>query len=256
MENEETMVEMNDDFEAADTPEEGVIEEEMGEPEEDLDSFTDEEAKAPAAEPEQAQGTSEPGWFKSRWNKEVSKLSEQIRGEVRAEYEQKMAPLMDRLIEMDAKDLVASGKVKDLETARELVRYRQGQPKAEPQTAETQPRNSNGQYAPKEDPVQQAQINMLVNQAEKIKNRTGVDVIAIMDSDPEIKAKIVSGEMDFYDVLEEQKSKPAAKKKAPAPMRSPNGATAHTPNAIENMSDEQFRRFEKKISEGARYKLS
>lgn len=252
MDNEETMVEMNDDFEAADTPEGEVIEE-TDESEQSLDSLTGDGDES-NAEPEQSQGTSEPGWFKSRWNKEVGKLSEQIRSEVRAEYDQKMAPLMERLIEMDAKDLVASGKVKDLETARELVRYRQGQPKAEPQTAE-QPRNSNGQYAPKEDPVQQAQINLLVNQAEKIKARTGVDVIAIMDSDPEIKSKIVSGEMDFYDVLEEQKSKPATRKKAPAPMRSPNGAAAHSPNAIENMTDEQFRRMEDKISKGARYSL-
>lgn len=246
------MVEMNDGLEAADTPV-GEIIEEVGDPEESIESVAEEDANTPSAEPEQAQGTSEPGWFKTRWNKEVSKLSEQIRGEVRAEYDQKMAPLMERLVEMDARDLVASGKVKDLETAKELVRYRNNQPQM--QTQAEQPRNANGQYAPKNNPVQEAQINLLTQQAQKIKAKTGVDVIAVMDSDPEIKSKIVSGEMDFYDVLEQQQSKPAVKKKAPSPMRSPNGAAAHSPNAIENMTDEQFKRMEDKISKGARYAL-
>jgi len=134
------------------------------------------------------------------------------------------------------------------------VRFRQNMPQSQPKAE--QPRQQNGQYAQKADPVQEAQINLLTQQAVKIKNRTGVDVIAIMDSDPEIKDGITSGEIDFYDVLEKAQKEPAqVRKKAPAPMRSPNGATGHSPNAIESMSDEQFRRMEKKISEGARYAL-
>ena len=259
MDNEETMVEMNDGFEAADTPEGEVIEE-TGEPEdESLESLTDEaeDTGEQAEEQPVKQGTSEPGYVQRRIEKAVAKALAAERENIRAEYEQRFAPLQERMIEMDAKDLVASGKVKDLETARELVRYRMGQPKAAEPEAEPQQRNAKGQYAPKADPVQEAQINLLANQANKIKAKTGVDVIAIMDSDPNIKNGITSGEMDFYDVLEQYQKAPAqAKKKAPAPMRSPNGATAHTPNAIENMTDDQFRRMDKKISEGARYKIT
>ena len=255
MDNEETMVEMNDGFEAADTPE-GEIIEETGEPEESVESFAEaEEESAKADEQPVKQGTSEPGYVQKRIDKAVARALAAERENIRAEYEQQFAPLKERLIEMDARDLVQRGVVKDMETAKELVRYRQGQPRQEQEPA-SQPRQQNGQYAQKSDPVQEAQINLLTQQAVKIRNRTGVDVIAIMDSDPDIKDGIVSGEIDFYDVLEKAQKEPAqAKRKAPAPMRSPNGATGHSPNAIESMSDEQFRRMEKKISEGARYAL-
>ena len=122
-----------------------------------------------------------------------------------------------------------------------------------------QPRGDDGRFAakqeaPKNDPVTEARIDMLAKQADKIKAKTGIDVIEIFSNDEDIKSKVVSGELDFYDVAEMAKEKPQ-RKKAPAPMRSPNGATGHSPNAIENMSDEQFRRLEKRISEGARYAL-
>ena len=97
---------------------------------------------------------------------------------------------------------------------------------------------------------------MLAHQAKSIKARTGIDVIAEFNADKEIKQKVISGEMDFYDVAEQMQSSPA-RGKPPAPMRSPNGASgANQPNAIEQMSDEQFKRLEKKLMEGARYKLN
>ena len=60
--------------------------------------------------------------------------------------------------------------------------------------------------------------------------------------------------MDFYDVAEQMKKAP--KKKPPAPMRSPNGASGQNPNAIESMSDDAFRRLEKRIQNGERFRLS
>ena len=57
---------------------------------------------------------------------------------------------------------------------------------------------------------------------------------------------------DVADYLKEQKS---SKKRPPSPMRSPNGASGQSPNAIESMTDEQFARMEKRISEGARIRL-
>ena len=95
---------------------------------------------------------------------------------------------------------------------------------------------------------------MLRHQADAIKGRNGPDVIAEFQSNPEIKKKVISGEMDFYDVADMMK---APKKKPPAPMRSPNGASGtNNPNAIESMSKEQFARMEKRIAEGARIRLS
>ena len=61
--------------------------------------------------------------------------------------------------------------------------------------------------------------------------------------------------MDFYDVADYLKNQKPSRK-PPSPMRSPNGASGQNPNAIESMSKEQFARMEKRISEGARIRLS
>ena len=164
-----------------------------------------------------------------------------------------MAPIRERMIEEEAKELVRSGEVKSLETAKELIRFRNGQPATEKPVE--QPRRDNGQFAPKDqsDPVIKAQIKMLNHQAERIKDNGGPDVISAFQNDEEVNKKIVSGEWDFYDVADYLKKKPS--KKPPSPMRSPNGASGSKPNAIESMTDEQFAKLEKRIKEGARYTL-
>lgn len=219
-------------------------------PEESLDSITEEGQPAEEQEPAKGkQGTGEPGYVAGR----IAKAVEKAVAQVTAKYEAQMAPIMERLLEMDAKDLVESGKVKDLETAKELVRYRQGQPAAA-QAAQPveQPRQTDGKFAPKTDPVIQAEINLLAKQAEKIKQKTGLDVIAAMDNDPEIKKKITSGEMDFYEVAEQMKGQ--QKRKPPAPMRSPNGVNGQIKGTIMSMSDKQFEQLEKRVREGARFR--
>ena len=253
MDLDETMVENVDETQADDTPEEELVEE-TDESEEDLGEFAGEQ---PAEEepPKESQGTgdSEPGWFRKRWDKEVGKLTERIREEIRGEYEAQMAPLRAKMMEDEAQELVRSRKVTDIETARELVRLRNGMPAAA-KPAE-QPRQANGQFAPKEDPGTSTRIEMLRHQAEKIAKAGGPDVRAEFTNNEEIKAKVVSGEMDFYDVADYLKQK-SSKKRPPSPMRSPNGASGQSPNAIDSMSDEQFERMEKRISEGARIRLS
>lgn len=237
--------------------------EEIYEEEEDssesLDSLMDGEDEGeeePAEEPEPEQkGTAEPGYVQRRIEKAVARALAAERENIRAEYEQQFAPLKERLLEMDAQDLVRKGVVKDIDTAKELVRYRQGLSPA-PQEPAEQPRNTNGQYAPKNDPVMQTKVDMLAAQADKIRERTGLDVIEVFSNDEKIRKAIVNGEMDFYDVAEQMKqSSQPQRRKPPAPTRSSNGASGQTPNAIENMTDEQFARMEKKIREGARYSL-
>lgn len=219
-------------------------------PEESLESITEEGQAAEEQEsPKGKQGTGEPGYVAGR----IAKAVEKAVAQVTAQYEAQMAPIRERLLEMDAKDLVDSGKVKDLETAKELVRYRQGQPAAAAaaQSAE-QPRQANNQSAPKTDPVLQAQINLLAKQADKIKAKTGLDVIEVMNNDPEIKNKITRGEIDFYDVAEQMQGQ--QKKKPPAPMRSPNGVNGQIKGTIMSMSDKQFEQLEKRVREGARFR--
>jgi hypothetical protein len=226
-------------------------------PEESLDSITDEGQAAEAQEsPKGKQGTGEPGYVAGR----IAKAVEKAVAQVTAQYEAQMAPIRERLLEMDAKELVDSGKVKDLETAKELVRYRHGQPAVAPatQTAE-QPRQANGQFAPrnsaanaeKSDPAVMARIDMLKHQAKAIKEDTGLDVVAEWNSNEEIKKAVIAGEMDFYDVAKAMKN---PKKKPPSPMRSPNGVNGQIKGTIMSMSDKQFEQLEKRVREGARFR--
>lgn len=255
MDNEETMVvEETPQAEADDTLQEGLTE--APDESEHLDSVFAEEEEAPAEEPEkpEKQGTSEPGWIKQRVQKAVDKALAEQEAKLTAMFEERMRPIREKMIEDEAQELVRSRKVADIETARELVRFRQGQapaPKAE------QPRSENGQFAPKNntdsDPATMAKIDMLKHQAERIRANGGPDVIAEFTSNKEIHDAVINGQMDFYDVAEQMRTEP--KKKPPAPMRSPNGASGSEKSTIASMSSEQFERLERKIKEGARYRI-
>lgn len=260
METNETMVEQTVQADVADAQEEQLTE--TQDASESLDSIMEEDKPAAEEPPkEDSPSASEPGWFQRRWNKERDKLSEQIRAEVRSEYEAQFAPMRERLIEMDAKELVAQGVVKDLEVAKELIRYRQGQgaaPRSEQPKPVDRPRNEKGQFSsqnPKDDPAIQARIDMLSHQADSIKAKTGVDVIAVFNSNPEIKQKVISGKMDFYDVASGMNAEPQKKGRPPAPVRTPNGASGSEKSTIASMSKEQFARLEKKIAEGGRFEI-
>ena len=235
-----------------------VVEEEPEEESVDLASALEEDASGQSGDDDkqdQNQGTrSEPGYVRSRIDKAVAKAIAETEARMQAMFDQQMAPYKEQMIAMEAQELVRTGKVKDLETAKELVRYRQGQP-AQQEQPQQQPRNAQGQFAPKqtEDPGTSARIDMLQHQAGKIKEQRGIDVIAEFQKNEEVKKKVVSGEWDFYDVAEHMGQ---PKKKTPAPMRSPNGANGYQQlNAIDTMSDEQFEKLEKKVSGGARISL-
>jgi len=260
MDIEETMVDEELDETADDTPEEEVVEEQEDESE-SLDSLTDgEDGKAPAEEPqEEAPQATEPGWIKKRVEKAVTKAIAETEARMQAIFDQQMAPIREKMIEDEAQELVRSRKVADIETARELVRFRKGQPQAQPvqqpqQEAPRQPRQSNGQFTPKTDVATQTQIDMLQHQADRIAASGGPDVIKEFQTNEEIRQKVVSGEMDFYEVADYLKEK-SSRKRPPSPMRSPNGASGTNPNAIDSMSDEQFEKMERRIKEGARYTL-
>ena len=227
------------DFEETMVEEEELLPEVTEEPEEtgeDLETLNDEEETV--EEPQVQQ--SEPGYVQKRISKAVAKAVAETEARMQAMFEQQMAPIKAKMIEDEAQELVRNHQVADIEMARELVRLRQGVPQETPQEA------------PSDDAGVVTRINMLKHQAAKIKANTGIDVIAEWNSNKEVQEAVMNGEMDFYDVAEQMK-KP--KKRPPSPMRSPNGVSGGNLNAIESMSDEQFRKLEKRISEGARYTL-
>ena len=252
----ETMVENEElDTEVDDTLQEGIEEEEDESEESSLDSLNEEAQAKPEEQPQEQQAT-EPGWIKQRVNKAVQKAVAETEARMQAMFDQQMAPIRDRMLTEEARELVRQGEFKSLDRAKEYLQLKQGIPVAsQPEAPKEQPRNEQGRFAPKDDPVVSARIEILGHQADTIKAKTGIDVIAEFESNKEIKDAVISGKMDFYDVAEQLKAKQPTRK-PPAPMRSPNGASGQNKNAISSMSDEMFERMERNIREGARYSLT
>lgn len=262
MEPNETNVNQDESFEAEDLLSEDVVEEEAEESQDLADVLSEDGQQGQSGQQGQegqngTAGTNEPGYVQRRISKAVEKATASLQSEL-ASLRAQMEPLREYQLTAEAQELVRTGKVKDLETAKELVRYRQGQPQPTSEQSEGQPRNAKGQFVSRQDeqdsdPATTARIDMLQHQANRIKAGNGPDVIAEFRENPEIRKKVIAGEMDFYDVADQLRK--TAKRKPPSPMRSPNGASGKNPNAIDTMSDEQFDRMEKRIKEGARYTL-
>ena len=220
---------------------------------EDVDDGDQEEQDAEETDGTGSEGPKEPGYVQRRISKAVEKAVADTEARFTAQIEAleaQYAPIKERLIQMDAQELVRSGQVKDLETAMELVRYRQGQPAAQ-EEPEEQPRNEQGQFVSRQSIADEVRAIEMKTQADKIIDKGGPDVIAEFNKNPEIKRKVINGEMDMYDVAEYMRSKRS--KRPPSPMRSPNGANGIGPTAIENMSDAQFRKLDKMLDEGVRF---
>ena len=189
----------------------------------------------------------EPGWIKQRVNKAVEKAVQDAERRMAERYESMLQPIRESVLDRQAQEFVDAGEFKSIERAKEYVRLKGGvtveAPKKE---AEPKPRNDNGQFV---DATTKARSDILAKQAEKIHTTKGIDVMQILNSDAEVKQKVLSGEWDFYDVAENHKGR-----KIPAPMRTPNGTTQNA-MTVQSMSDEQFARLQASLSEGKRYKM-
>ncbi len=240
-----------DDFVEEDESEE---EEEEFYDEEDLEiPDEDDEEETPEEEPE-PEPKSEPGWIKQRVGKAVEKAIRETEARMQAKFDEQLAPLLEKMMDDEARELVKSGEVRNLETAKELVRLRRGQPQ---EVTPQQPRNEQGQFVSKEQIAREAAVDArvkeLTKQADKIRANGGPDVVKEFKTNEDIKQRVIDGELDFYDVAE-MMSKP--KRRPPSPAHSSNGATNYaTANAFANMSSKQFQRMEKQIDKGVRYSV-
>lgn len=250
----ETMVEMDDNVEADDTLPEDIVEDEDESEDEvqylddDQDEEEPQDSDEPEEEEEEQKQPSEPGWIKQRVNKAVEKALAQQK----AEFEKMMAPIREKMMEDEAQELVRTRKVSDIETARELVRYRQGQAQ---QPEPEQPRDEQGRFTSQEEVIEQARtqarIDELRKQAAKIKAAGGPDVIAEFSENEDIKKRVINEELDFYDVADIMRKN--TRRRPPSPMRTPNGVNGIGQNSIESMTDAQFRKLDKMLDEGVRF---
>lgn len=205
-------------------------------------STLEEEAPVEQTQQQDAPPAKEPGWIKGRIDKAVTKALREQEDRLRAEYDAKLAPVFESILERQAQDLVNQGEFKSLERAKEYVRMKQGMPEPVQETADE------GGY---EDYEARARANVLAAQADKIKANRGIDVMQAFNSDPNIQQKILSGEWDFYDVAEAMGGN---RRQPPSPVRSPNGVGVKTYD-IMNMSEEQFKRLQANLSGGRKYDM-
>lgn len=213
---------------------------------EPISQALNEAGEQPQQEETHEQKAKEPGWLKGRLDAAVSKAVRESENRIRGEYEARISRMQEAIWDRDAQDLVDSGEFKTLERAKEYVRLKGGapqEPKPEPN------RDEQGRFARQEesDPVTEARAQLLATQAQKIKERRGLDVMQAFNEDPEIKQKVVSGDWDFYDVAEAL-SEP--RRRVPAPARTPNGAGTAS-FSFKDMTDEQWKRFNQRIEGGA-----
>ena len=205
-----------------------------------------EAVSTPEQGPAQTEEPKEAGWIKTRIQKGVEKELAAVEARIRAEYEAQFAPMRDAYMAQEADKLVASGKIADREMALEYLKLRGGQPVTK--QAPQQPRDEQGRFTaqPANNDAQQ-RARDLYTQSQTIKKATGVDVMAIYNTDPEIRQKVLSGEWDFGDVYASanQPDRP------PAPVRSANGSGVGNAN-FRKMSSADLAKVNAMLESGGR----
>lgn len=204
----------------------------------------------------------EPGWIRNRIDKAVNKAVAENTARMQAEFDRQLAPIRESMLDREAQMLVEAGEFKSKERALEYCRLKNGMPAIAPESSMDKPvRDSNGRFAKADsaapgapDPTQQAQANLLARQAQRIKSKTGLDVMQLFNSDPEIQRNVLSGEWDFYDVAEEMKLG-SRRSNAPMPIRTSGGASGNVDMTIANMTDEQFAKLQANLASGHRYDM-
>lgn len=103
-------------------------------------------------------------------------------------------------------------------------------------------------------PIQQPDQNMelklraqeLITQARTIQAVAQADVMALYNTDPEVRARILRGEWDFIDVWKQMKPV----QQPPVPVRTANGGVGAM--NIGGMNDQQFEKLNEMLKRGAK----
>lgn len=124
------------------------------------------------------------------------------------------------------------------------------------QTMETMLDNEAQKHVPVQQPIptQQPEENIqlklraqeLITQARTILAVTQTDVMALYNTDPEVRARILHGEWDFIDVWKQLKPVQTP----PVPVRSANGGVGVM--NIGGMNDQQFDKLNEMLKRGAK----
>ena len=121
-------------------------------------------------------------------------------------------------------------------------------------TMETMLETEAQKHMPVQQPTQQPEENIalkmraqeLITQARTIRAVTQTDVMALYNTDPEVRARILHGEWDFIDVWKQMKPVQIP----PVPVRSANGGVGAM--NIGGMNDQQFDKLNEMLKRGAK----
>lgn len=205
----------------------------------------------------------EPGWFKRRMEKHDQQMNADFQRqlqEMREGYEAQLAPLREASYRQEAEKLVADGEFKSVDRALEYVRLKAGAPAVQTKqegAKEPPARDEQGRFAKTDNSEVAQYAQRLVDQAAAIHDATGVDVMALYNSDPDVKRKINSREWTFADVYKAaakgsaESSRPAA----PSPVRSSNGIALGDMN-IAGMSAAQFDKLDDYLAKGGKINMT
>ena len=217
-------------------------------------TLTDVIGETPVNDPPAQEKPSEPGWIKQRVGAAVNKAVAEAEARIRAEYEAQLAPLREAQIEREADQLVADGKIADKDMALQYVRATKGvsAPTAPSEPAPQRQRDEQGRFVSSEQPTAEIKQKAaaLVAQADTILASTGVDVMALYNTNPEIKQKILSGEWSFVDVFKNARQAEAPAH-VPAPVRSANGLGIGTAD-FRRMSGDQYAKVNELLESGGK----
>jgi len=112
--------------------------------------------------------------------------------------------------------------------------------------AETQPAAQPAPQQPEQDVTLKLRAQELIAQARTIQAVTQTDVMALYNTDPEVRARILRGEWDFIDVWKQMQ--PA--QMPPVPVRTANGGVGAM--NIGGMNDQQFEKLNEMLKRGAK----
>ena len=165
----------------------------------------------------------------------------------KAQYEARIQQLVEYEIKDEAKKLAAQENISEA-LAERLIRAERGMPgSVQPEVQQnSQPRDERGRFvSPKSDDAN-AYAQTLLDQANTIKRLTGQDMMALYNSDKSIQDRILSKEIDFYDLAEEMRTQ----KRMPPVVRSANGQ-ANRHRSIADLTDDQFDELDRRLEQGA-----
>ncbi len=211
-----------------------------------------EEQSKPSVE-EAPTAKKEPGWIKQRVDKAVSKAVQEARAQMESDFEKRLAPIRDNMINRQAQELVDRGEIKNIATAKEYLLLKQGTPKIEEMMAqESAMRTPKAQEQQLEQPQENiAHLKLLTRQVEKIRKQNNIDLMPMLAKDETMRQRILTGEIDFYDVLAQMERKNA---NIPTPSRSTNGS-ATKKASIAGLNDEEFSQLERNLKLGIKYNV-